>query len=190
MNYDLPKSLEVCGEQYKIRYDYRAALDILSALESKDLSNEEKAIVALTILYPDFEEMPTSHYEEALKKCYWYMDGGSSEEMAQQKSPRLVNWEQDFRHIVAPINRVIGTDVRGIEYDEETNTGGLHWWTFLSAYMEIGDCTFAQIVRIRDLKARGKPLDKQDKEWYRRNRHLVDMKREYTEDQKEFFKNW
>lgn len=56
----------------------------------------------------------------------------------------------------------------------------LHWWSFLAAYYEIGDCTFAQVVRIRDRLARGRPLDRQDREWYRQNRRLVDMKRRYT----------
>lgn len=180
MNYTLPESLEVCGERYQIRWDYRAALDILAALESNELTNEEKAIASLTILYPDFEEMPREHYEEALKQCFWFIDGGTSEQ-ASVKSPRVVFWEKDFPYIIAPINRIVGGDVRGKE---------MHWWTFLAAYMEIGDCTFAQIVRIRDQKARGKPLDKPDREWYRKNRHLVDVKREYTQEQKEFFKNW
>ena len=66
----------------------------------------------------------------------------------------------------------------------------MHWWTFLLAYYEIGDCTFAQIVRIRDLRARGKPLDKTDQDWYNRNRRLVDFKRKYTEQDEEKFSKW
>lgn len=96
--------------------------------------------------------------------------------------PKLVDWEQDFTYIVAPINRVTGQEVRAVEY--------MHWWTFLLAYYEIGDCTFAQIVRIRDLRARGKPLDKTDQDWYNRNRRLVDFKRKYTEQDEEKFSKW
>jgi len=62
--------------------------------------------------------------------------------------------------------------VRELEY--------LHWWTFISAYYEIGDCFFAQIVRIRNLKAKGKPLDKTDQQLYRENRELVDLKTNFT----------
>ena len=69
-------------------------------------------------------------------------------------------------------NKVLGREIRGKEH--------LHWWTFISAYYEIGECLFAQIVNIRQKKAYGKKLDKAEQEWYRKNRDLVDIKRQYT----------
>lgn len=175
----LPTSLTIGGAEYEIRSDYRAALDILAALSDPELSREDKVLVALTILYPGFEDMPPEHYQEAVEKCYWFIDCGSTE-TADRKQPRLVDWEQDFQYIVAPINRVTGREIRSVEY--------MHWWTFIAAYYEIGDCTFAQIVRIRNLKAKGKKLDKQDQEWYRQNRHLVDFKTPYTETEQDMLK--
>lgn len=181
MMYGLPKSLEVGGRTYAIRSDYRAVLDICAALSDPDLDDQEKAYVALYILYPDFDEMPSSHYQEALNKCFWFLNCGS-EETNTRKAPKLVDWEQDFQYIVAPINRVVGTEIRAVDY--------LHWWSFISAYYEIGDCTFAQIVRIRDKKAKGKKLDKSEQEWYKNNRHMVDMKQSYTESEKAILKEW
>ena len=93
-----------------------------------------------------------------------------------------MDWEQDYSLIIAPINRVMGQEIRAVEY--------MHWWTFLAAYNEIGDCTFAQVVRIRDHRARGKPLDKTDQEFYRRNRHLVDLKAKYTAQDDAAFDPW
>lgn len=188
MNYDLPKSLVVCGSEYEIRSDYRAVLDICAALSDTELPVQEKIIVALSIFYPNFEEMPPEHCEEALKQCYWFIDCG--EEQQNQKPPKLMDWEQDFKYIVAPINRVLGQEVRAVPYDIETNTGGLHWWTFISAYYEIGDCLFAQIVRIREKRARGKPLDKSEQEFYRKNRDLVEFKNKYTKAEDELLKQW
>lgn len=181
MMYDLPKSLEVCGETYEIRSDYRAVLDICAALSDIELSDQEKAFVALSVFYPDFENMPQEHYSDALKQCFWFIDCGSDEDQTR-KAPKLMDWEQDFQYVVAPINRVVGREIRSVEY--------MHWWSFISAYYEIGDCLFAQIVRIRDKKARGKPLDKQEKEWYRKNRNLVDFKQSFSESEKEILKQW
>ena len=93
-----------------------------------------------------------------------------------------MDWEQDFQYIVAPINRVVGCEVRAVDY--------LHWWTFISAYYEIGDCLFAQIVRIRQLKSKGKKLDKADQEFYRENRRLVDIKIKYTEADELALNKW
>lgn len=191
MIYSLPTSINVQGTEYEVRSDYRAVLDICTALLDPELSSEEKALAALDIFYfsPSFSEMPQEHYQEALEKCFWFINCGNEEN--GRKSPRLMDWEQDFPMICAPINRVCGKDIRGIPYDEKTNTGGLHWWSFISAYYEIGgDCTFAQIVNIRDKLARGKSLDKSEREWYRQNRNLVDFKRKYTDSDNEIIKQW
>lgn len=181
MIYDLPTSVEVCGAEYPVRSDYRAVLDICTALMDQELDDQGKAIVALEIFYPDFDQMPPEHLEDALKRCFWFINCGN-EETQTRKAPKLMDWEQDFQYIVAPVNRVLGQEIRAMEY--------LHWWSFISAYYEIGDCLFAQIIRIRGQKARGKPLDKADREWYQQNRQLVDLKTTYTEREDAILKRW
>lgn len=166
------------GREEEIRSDYRAALDICTALSDPELCHEEKAEIMLTIFYPNIEAMPPDRWQEAIEKCCWFLDCGA--EPDGRKSPRLVDWEQDFQYICGPINRLLASEVRALDY--------LHWWSFVAAYMDIGDCTFAQIVRIRDKLARGKPLDKHDREWYRQNRKLVDFKREYTHAEQEILR--
>ena len=115
-----------------------------------------------------------------MERCLWFLRGGTEE--PPQKGPRLVDWAQDLPYIAAPINRVLGREIRSADY--------LHWWTFLAAYYEIGDCTFAQIVRVRDKLARGKPLDQAERAWYAQNRHLVEFKRKYTEREEAALNRW
>ncbi len=182
MIYDLPTSVDIQGQEYEIRSDYRAILDICIALNDPELTDDDKALVALDIFYPAFENMPPEHYQEAINKCMWFINGGS-EDAGDKNAPKLMDWEQDFPYIVAPINRVCGQEIRAAEY--------VHWWSFISYYYEIGgDCTFSQIVRIRDRLARGKSLDKSDREWYRRNRALVDFKTKYTEAEEDALKKY
>lgn len=174
MNYSLPTSLTLGGEEYEIRSDFRAVLDICAALNDPELSPAEQAEVALTIFYPDVEEIPADLIPEALKRCFDFIACG--EENSKRRSPKLMDWEQDFKHIVPAVNRVLGQEIRALPY--------LHWWTFIGAYNEIGDCLFAQIVNIRSKKAHGKRLDKFEQEWYRVNRRLVDFKQTYTDADK------
>ena len=176
----LPASVEVGGAEYAVRSDYRAVLDICAALSDPELDGRERAVVALTIFYPDCGDIPPEHWQEAVDQCLRFISGG--EESAPRRAPKLVDWEQDFQHIIAPINRVLGQEARAVEY--------MHWWTFLAAYQEIGDCTFAQIVRVRDRLARGKPLDQVDREWYRTHRDLVDFRRKYTSGDDELLRQW
>lgn len=180
MMYDLPHSVEVCGVEYEVRTDYRDVLNIFGILNDADLTVEEKYIGILGIFYHDFLTMPAEHFEEGLKKCFDFINCGHLE--SGKKTPKLMDWEQDFQYLVAPMNRVAGKEIRAVEY--------LHWWTFISLYYEIGDCYFAQIVRIRDLKMRGKLKDKADKEFYRKNKDVVDIKRHYSEAEKELIDYW
>lgn len=180
MTYELPETLEVCGVQRTIRTDYRAVLDICAALSEADATELEKGIAALKILYVDFDDMPHEHYVEALKKCFWFINCGEKE--TAKKTTKLMDWEKDFKYIVSPVNRVIGTEIRSVKH--------LHWWSFISAYNEIGDCTFAHIVRIRNKKAHGEKLDKEEQKWYRQNRDIVDMEMGYTAEEKELLEMW
>jgi len=179
MMYDLPTSV-MLDKEYEIRSDYRAILDICRALVDPDCTNEEKAYILLDIFYPDFKDIPESQYEKAVRECFSFINMGAEDN--GRKTPKLMDWEQDFQYIVAPINRVIGQEIRALPY--------LHWWTFISAYYEIGDCTFAQIVRIRQEKAKGKKLDKFDAEWYKDHRDIVDIKNKYTEAENDLLKQW
>lgn len=187
MGYDLPTSVDINGESYSIRYDFRVALDIFEALNDAELSDGERALAVLQMFYVDFEQL--RDYNAAIRECMKFLNGGK-EEQQEKKQTRLVSWKQDFPYLVAPINRVLGFETRSVPYDPEENTGGVHWWTFLSAYMEIGDCLFAQIVGIRAKRARGKRLDKSEQEFYRKNRDLVDIQVQYTEQENELLKMW
>lgn len=181
MTYTLPKSVEVNGREYEIRSDFRAILDILEAINDTELTDQKRAYVVLDIFYPQFAEMREGDYEEAISRCLWFINGGQEDN--GKKLKKVMDWQQDFPLVVAPINRVIGYEIRAVEY--------LHWWTLLATYQEIGgDCTFAQVVSIRQKLASGKQLDKSDREFYRRNRDMIDLKQRYTDAEVDFIRKW
>lgn len=177
MDYCLPTKVNIDGTDYEIRSDYRAVLDICTALSDYSLSDREKATAIIVIFYVDASAIPQEQYKKAIQECFKFIDGGQNR--PHRKMPRLVNWEQDFQYIVAPINKASGMEIRAVDY--------MHWWTFLSFYNEIdGECTFAQIVSIRDKKARCQKLSKEEKEWYRRNKDIVDIKQTYSDQEMDF----
>lgn len=182
MYYGLPTKMEVGGVEYGIRTDYRVILDVYAALNDPDLEPDVRAYEVLHIFYEDADAIPDEYQQEAVDKCLEFLQGGTPQRKGKEKQLKLIDWEQDFHLIAAPVNRVMGCEVRSLEY--------LHWWSFLAAYNEIGDCLFAQIVAIRGKKAKGKPLDKQDREFYRQNQELVDLKTTYTSAESEVLNLW
>lgn len=178
--WDLPKSALIGGVEYDIRSDYRAVLDVLTVLEDIELSDAERGAIAFEIFYPGFEDMPPSDYKEAVEYLQWFVAGGDLK--GSKQGARLADWQQDFPLIVNPVNRVLGYEVRDCEY--------CHWWTFLSAYYEIGDCLFAQVVAIRKKRANGKKLDKYEREFYNANREIIDLKTKLTSEEESIFEKW
>lgn len=162
----LPTSIEVGGKNEPIRTDYRDILNIFSAFNDEELSGEEKILVCLRILYENIEEMDVSLYEEAYNKAVIFMNQGR--ESKNDNAPTLMDWEQDENLIFPAVNNVAGMEVRACEY--------MHWWTFVGYYMGIGESVFSEVINIRSKKQKGKKLEKYEKEFYNKNRELVDLK--------------
>lgn len=174
MIWQLPESLEVNGKDYKIRSDFRAILDIINVFSDPNYEDDEKWIICLTILYIDFDEMKESDYEEAMRKAKWFIDCGV-ERTGNEHRPTLMDWEQDGYIILPAINRVLGYECRAKEY--------LHWWTFTSAYMEIGESLFSNVLSIRQKRAKGQKLEKWEREFMLENKDIVILKSKLTDEE-------
>nr|DAQ06922.1 MAG TPA: hypothetical protein [Caudoviricetes sp.] len=173
--WELPQSLSVGGKEWNIRTDFRAVLDALRFFNDPEYEMDEKFLICLTIIYIDFDDMPPELYEEAAEKATEFIDMGIQEDKA--KKPHMMDWEQDGQIIIPAVNRVLGREVRADKY--------LHWWTFLGAYLEIGESLFQQVLAIRQKKMKGKKLEKWEKEFYSQNKSLVDLKARYTAEELE-----
>ncbi len=179
MMWGLPTSVEINGENHPIRNngDFRVILDCIVAFNDLELDDRAKTMAALMIFYQDYTKI--TDFEVAIKEMYKFIDNGKEiDENKSKSSVRLMDWEQDFTLISAPISRVIGKEVRSIDY--------LHWWSFLSAYMEIGECLFSQVISIRSKKKKGKKLEKHEKEFYRDNYNIVKLHEKLTDKEKEW----
>ena len=180
--YDLPTTATIDGVEYGVRSDFRAALDAIAVMGDPDLDEGTRAALVLRIMFADVMDLPRDALREAMQWVLWFIAGGEERKEGAAPKPRLMDWEQDFPLIVGPVNRVLGYECRSCEY--------LHWWTFLSAYSEIGDCTFAQVVSIRKKRATGKKLDKADQQFYKEHREMVDLRRRVTAEEAEILRDW
>lgn len=170
--WDFPTSLNIGGVDYEIRTDYRAVLDLFTALSDPELTDEDEQVTAymqnrviMEIMFPQCDDIPLEHMQEALEKVTEFIDMGISDD---RKKPKTMDWEQDAPILIPAINRVLNCEIRAQKY--------IHWWTFLGAYMEIGESLFSNIVHIRQKKASGKKLEKWEQDFYNDNKSLIDFK--------------
>lgn len=174
-DWELPTSLHVGNKDLGIRTDFRVVLDILKYFNDPECEPNEQWEICLRILYTDdvFEEMTSDELQEAMRQAVWFIDMGMEDD--GKIKPRVMDWEQDAQIIIPSVNRVVGKEIRAMEY--------MHWWTFLGAYMEIGESLFSQVLSIRMKKAKGKKLEDWEQEFYRENKHLVKLQQKYTEEE-------
>ena len=186
--WEFPTSLNIGDVDYEIRTDYRAVLDLLTALADPDLTDDDPQMTAymqsrviLEIMFPDCDNIPTEHIQEALEKVSEFIDMGISDD---RKKPKTMDWEQDAPILIPAINKVLNTEIRAQKY--------MHWWTFLGAYMEIGESLFSNIIHIRQKKAKGKKLEKWELDFYKENHSLIDFKQkdQRSDEEKEKLRNY
>lgn len=179
--WEFPTSLNIGDVDYEIRTDYRAVLDLLTALADPDLTDDDPQMTAymqsrviLEIMFPDCDNIPTEHIQEALEKVAEFIDMGISDD---RKKPKTMDWEQDAPILIPAINKVLNTEIRAQKY--------MHWWTFLGAYMEIGESLFSNVIHIRQKKAKGKKLEKWEQDFYKENQSLIDFKQKSQRSEEE-----
>lgn len=166
----LPTTAEIGGVEYRINTDYRDILEIFGYINDPDQPEWLRWQIAIALFYE--EEIPEEHQSEAMEYLAAFISCGEED---SKPGPRLLDWEQDAQIIAADINKVAGAEIRTVEY--------LHWWTFLSYFRGIGEGQLSTIVSIREKLRTGKPLEKWEKEYYRKNKDRVDLKRHYSTEE-------
>lgn len=167
--YDLPTSVTVDGEPFRIRDkgDFRMVLQCFNILGAEDLSNKEKAIACLIVFYEnlnvleDVLNLRREQFESAVKEMFSFMDLGQEESQNKQSAVKLIDWNKDEMLITSAINNVAGKEIRAEKY--------IHWWTFVGYYMAISDCALSQIVAIRHKIAHNEKLEKHEKKFRQEN---------------------
>ena len=187
MMWSLPISVKIKGKEYAIRNkcDYRVVLDVISALNDEDLEMEYRVECALFQFYGNdeldtVEKVLTSlnDIQIAIVEMMKIINLGK-EETDEEYKPKLMDWEHDFTQLAPPISRTLGYSVR----DAKNYT---HWYDFIGAYMEIGECTFANIISIRNKRMKGKKLEDWEQEFYRENKKIIDLPHKLTDEEQEW----
>ena len=170
----LPTALEVGGEMYEIRSDFRVVLNIIQAFNDPDLTDQEKCYVCMKCLYTDYCKIPHSDLQSAVEKAYWFVGGGDIPKENVQ-SAKTMDWEQDESIIFPAVNKVAGYETRSVPY--------LHWWSFLGLFNEIGEGLFSTVLSIRQKKAKGKKLEKFEKDFLREHKNLCELQEKKSQQE-------
>lgn len=179
MKWDLPITIEIGDIEYDIREkcDYRVVLDAIDALNDDDLDERSRLQCALFIFYEDLSGCP--EIEIAVEEMMRVINCGETIDKNESEKPKLMDWNHDFKNIAPPISKVLGYSVR----DAKNYT---HWYDFIGAYGEIGDCYWSQVINIRQKRLKGKPLDENDRVFYREHKKDIDLPLQLSNSEQEW----
>lgn len=178
MGWELPTTVEVAGQRFAIRSDFRAVLDALAALNDAELPEQARCLAFLQILYPDWKHLPDA--DEALRSAMEFINLNREDSPGASRRPSLVHWDTDVQLIAPAVDKVLGYSCRRCSY--------LHWWDFIGAFQNIGDGLFASVVNIRSKRLHGKKLDKAEQAFARENEELIGPVTRLTKEEEEFFR--
>lgn len=177
----LPTFIEINNDRYELRTDYRYGLTVMQAFEDDNLTDSEKAFIAVKILFKDIpQDIP---FDKLYEKAVWFLDCGMDAEGDCEKvkpTAPLYSWKQDEQMIFSAINKVAGKEIRTIDY--------MHWWTFIGLFNEIGEGAFSTVVSIRNKRHKHKKLEKWELDFYREHKSIIELNRHKehrTEEEKE-----
>ena len=160
----LPQTLTVDGIERPIYADFRNIIKICIAFSDCELSQTEKLHIMLSLLYQDSYEK-FYNIEEAIKQAMWFIDWGKEYDN-KVVGPKIMDWEQDYNLIISAVNQKASViDVRELPF--------MHWWTFLGYFSDRGECQFSSITEIREKLAKGKKLEKWERDILHENRDLI-----------------
>ena len=130
----LPVAVEIEGKEFAINTDFRECLKVVMAFEDDEITNFEKQMILLQVMYP----VRPDDTEKAIEMAVKFLDGGieSGLEQSDEKPVRLFSWAKDANYIFAAFKQTHGIDL-DIEKD-------MHWWKFVALFMDLGSETFFQ----------------------------------------------
>lgn len=188
MVWDFPVSVTIDGEELEIENncDYRVILDCLVAYEDTSIDITAQHQSALIIFYKEPRKIKNA--EEAVRQMIRVIDCESEESFAEKtnvpaETPlRLMSWKKDFKLIAPAVSRILGYDIR-------TPDKFTHWWTFMGAFQEVGECAWSTIVSIRKKRMKGQKLEEWEQKIYRENKADIDLPQNLTDEEREWLES-
>ena len=138
----LPKTVSICGKDYPINSDFRAAVEFEMLIQSK-ASPKRKTRGAIRIFFGG-NPPPYSEKELVEAAVGFYAGGGNdSDERPKKNRKRIYSFAQDGDYIAAAFRSQYGIDLLTIPY--------MHWYEFRALFKGLEES--CEIVKIMGYRA-------------------------------------
>ena len=133
-----PEYAEVAGVRYKINTDYRVALRCFEVIEDTEISDEERA---LAVIYLLFGVVPTDHLDDFLRIAGDYLRCGKKQE-TQAAAERDIDFIADEEYIIASFMS---------DYRIDLPRTDMHFWQYIQLIQGFTERSI--MSRVREIRS-------------------------------------
>lgn len=148
---------------YPIDSDYQTGIQISQCLGDESLSETERFYTAVGLLFPDI--IPGN--KEAAEALTWFLKEYNHDNDTGEKSKvTIMDFDVDQWRIYAAFLN---------QYRIDLNTAKLHWFAFMGLLMNLNECTFNNVMNIRQKKITSK-MSAEEKQALIRMKKIFEIK--------------
>lgn len=168
---------------FPIDTDFQVGIQIMQALEDRELSGQEGQAVALALLFLQEDEqgnkLPLPDARTALEGLVWFLTDWNHDHNDKSDKARVTDYDIDQWRIYAAFRQ---------HYNINLNTCKLHFWEFMGLLTSLPECAYTQVIDIRAKKITSK-MGKEERKAYTELKKVYALDQpkvvEYTDNQKE-----
>lgn len=176
---DYLNQVEVNGEKYKIRTNFRNSILFELMMQDSNLSSTKKVKKGLALYYPIIPNDLSAAVDTAL----WFYRCGKEETTAQKRmaarrgKTQIYSFKHDAGLIYAAFRRAYDIDLQDIQY--------MHWWKFRFLFNSLPkDCEFVRAMEYRSIDINDK-MPKEQKDFYKKMKRLYALPLSKAEDDRQ-----
>ncbi|MGN1358657.1 MAG: bacteriophage Gp15 family protein [Bacilli bacterium] len=168
----LPVKVEINKVEYNINTDFRYWINYTLVLKDDSLTEEEKILTVLQLVFKD--SIP-KNLQEAFEKIKWFYNCGEEiktsnfKPIGKNTSEKIFDYEYDANYIYSAFMTQYNIDLQDVE---------LHWWKFQALFKALDDnLLFSKIQRYRAINLKD-IKDSKEKAFYKEMKKLYALPKE------------
>lgn len=171
--FNYPKFAEVKEKRYKINTDFKIALKCNEIAESDNISNEERSLAIIYLLFGDEGLKASENWKELLKIAIKYLKCGKHIKTDNKEAD--VSYMQDIGYIETSFY---------YDYQIDLKNTQMHWWEFYEKLCGLSEkCILNRIRYIRNYDI-SQIKDKKEKQKIIEQKELFSLKKKNKKRQK------
>ena len=158
------------GETFRLDTDFRIGIQIYLLREDPDITEIEKFTLASNLLFVDEKPDDVKEIEECIK---YFLGGWSHDKPGKERNTKLMDFDIDQWRIFSAFYS---------QYHIDLSIASMHWWQFMGMLSALGECSYTQVIDIRNRKVKPK-MDKEAKQALQEAKRIYNLDTPLTHDE-------